>query len=415
MPVAPNTASSMIVRMPPPTPAPTATPPYTIYNLGQNQILLGQDIITSGQLGGDFNFAGPGAVTLDFPQNTLDLWLSQATTAFSVPVNRFVVYNIQGNTIINSNIWGAIGQEWQVQGFGYFFRDFTLGQADMLTRNVNVSNNTATYLAYDTENNQFNGLITAAVVPANFNTAGLGAYFTLSGSTFAQLMVLSDGAGGLRAYAYSNGTLVNYSPDFATIGNGQDWEVLGFGHFSSQFGLNMIVRNIDPTSANFQQVWIYDVVQTATGNYAAQLSTAVSPGQTQAGILGAIGGEWKVAGIAPVNPPSLDLSLFVTNDLVMINTNLNTGAVKLRVYNIQDDTLTGSAPLTPPASKPIADHSTVGGVALDLSGPAQGSTSQLVQAMAGFDGGSGAAAGLNAAPLGADTSQQSFLTTPQHG
>jgi probable HAF family extracellular repeat protein len=43
-----------------------------------------------------------------------------------------------------------------------------------------------------------------------------------------------------------------------------------------------------------------------------------------------------------------------------------------------------------------------------------GSTPQLVQAMAGFDGGSGAAAGLNAAPLGADTSQQSFLTTPQH-
>jgi hypothetical protein len=70
--------------------------------------------------------------------------------------------------------------------------------------------------------------------------------------------------------------------------------------------------------------------------------------------------------------------------------------------------------LTPPASKPIADHSTVGGVALDLSGSVSGSTSQLVQAMAGFGDGSGAAGGLNAAPLGADTSQQSFLTTPQH-
>jgi hypothetical protein len=39
------------------------------------------------------------------------------------------------------------------------------------------------------------------------------------------------------------------------------------------------------------------------------------------------------------------------------------------------------------------------------------STSQLVQAMAGL-GGSGAAVS-NAAPLGADTSQQHFLTTPQ--
>ena len=73
MPVAPNTASSMIVRT-------ASNPAYTIYNLGQNQILLGQDIITSGQLGSDFNFAGPGAVVWDFPQNTLDLWVSHPST-----------------------------------------------------------------------------------------------------------------------------------------------------------------------------------------------------------------------------------------------------------------------------------------------------------------------------------------------
>jgi len=42
-----------------------------------------------------------------------------------------------------------------------------------------------------------------------------------------------------------------------------------------------------------------------------------------------------------------------------------------------------------------------------------GSTSQLVQAMAGFDG-SGAGESLNTAPLSADTSQQPLLTPPQH-
>jgi hypothetical protein len=47
-------------------------------------------------------------------------------------------------------------------------------------------------------------------------------------------------------------------------------------------------------------------------------------------------------------------------------------------------------------------------------GSPDGSTSQLVQAMAGFGGGSGAAEGVNAAVLGADTSQQPLLTTPQH-
>jgi hypothetical protein len=44
-------------------------------------------------------------------------------------------------------------------------------------------------------------------------------------------------------------------------------------------------------------------------------------------------------------------------------------------------------------------------------GSLDGSTSQLVQVMAGFDGGGGAG-NLNTVPLGADTSQQTFLTTP---
>jgi hypothetical protein len=43
---------------------------------------------------------------------------------------------------------------------------------------------------------------------------------------------------------------------------------------------------------------------------------------------------------------------------------------------------------------------------------AQDSTSQLVQAMAGFGGSSGAGGSLNTIPLGADTSQQTFLTAP---
>jgi len=101
------------------------------------------------------------------------------------------------------------------------------------------------------------------------------------------------------------------------------------------------------------------------------------------GVIGPIGLDWKVAGTAPVNVGFGP----ITDDLVMRNT--NTGA--FQVYNIQNDVLTGSAALTPPASKPIASTSTVGGMAIDLSGSAPGSTSQLVQAMAGFDDGSGAA------------------------
>jgi hypothetical protein len=43
------------------------------------------------------------------------------------------------------------------------------------------------------------------------------------------------------------------------------------------------------------------------------------------------------------------------------------------------------------------------------------SSAQLVQAMAGFGGGSGAAENLNTATLSPDTAQQSMLTTSPHG
>ena len=39
---------------------------------------------------------------------------------------------------------------------------------------------------------------------------------------------------------------------------------------------------------------------------------------------------------------------------------------------------------------------------------------QLTQAMAGFGGSSGASDSLSTVPLGADMSQQTLLTTPQH-
>jgi hypothetical protein len=56
----------------------------------------------------------------------------------------------------------------------------------------------------------------------------------------------------------------------------------------------------------------------------------------------------------------------------------------------------------------------VNGIAANSPSTTGTSTAQLVQAMAGFGGGSGAGEGLNTAPLSAETSQQPLLTTPQH-
>jgi hypothetical protein len=88
--------------------------------------------------------------------------------------------------------------------------------------------------------------------------------------------------------------------------------------------------------------------------------------------------------------------------------NINTGA--FQVYNIASNQITGAALLGA-----VGLDWQLGGFAADpptgSMGSSDGSTSQLVHAMAGFGGG-GADDGLNAAPFGADTSQQTFLTTP---
>src|SRR5262249_2323518 len=126
---------------------------------------------------------------------------------------------------------------------------------------------------------------------------------------------------------------------------------------------------------------------------------------TSSAFLGTVGLDWQFAGVAPVRAAG-------ASDLVLRN--VNTGA--FQVYNIANNQLMGSAPLGQ-----VGSDWQLGGFAPTFSLPPprdsssqpppamDGSTSQLVQAMAGFGGDSGAGEGLNAAPLGADTSQQTFL------
>jgi hypothetical protein len=92
--------------------------------------------------------------------------------------------------------------------------------------------------------------------------------------------------------------------------------------------------------------------------------------------------------------------------------NVNTGAFE--VYDIANNTITAAASLGA-----VGLDWQLGGFAVDpptASSASMGDSSQiaqLVQAMAGFGGSSGAADGLNTAAVAADPSEQSLLTTPQ--
>jgi hypothetical protein len=122
---------------------------------------------------------------------------------------------------------------------------------------------------------------------------------------------------------------------------------------------------------------------------------------TGAAFIGTVGTDWHFAGIAPIHAAS-------ASDLVLRN--VNTGA--FGAYDIAGNTLVGFANLGG-----VGLDWRLGGFAADpptgSMGGSDGSTSQLVQAMAGFGGGRGAGESLNTAPVSAERSQQPLLTTPQ--
>ena len=90
--------------------------------------------------------------------------------------------------------------------------------------------------------------------------------------------------------------------------------------------------------------------------------------------------------------------------------NVNGGAFE--VYDIANNQITGAAALGS-----VGSDWQLGGFAVDpptaSAGSMDGSSqvAPLTQAMAGFGGSGGAGESLNIVPLGAETSQQTFLTT----
>jgi len=164
---------------------------------------------------------------------------------------------------------------------------------------------------------------------------------------------------------------------------GLNWQIVGVGDFSSMPGeTDLMMRN-----ANTGAFEVYDISNN-------QVTAAFS--------LGTVGLNWQVAGFGPMNGAG-------TSDMVLRD--VNTGAFE--VYDIANNQLGTTASLGA-----VGVDWQLGGFAADpptgSMGSADGSTSQLVQAMAGFGAGSGTGESLNTAPLSAETSQQPLLTTPQH-
>jgi len=208
----------------------------------------------------------------------------------------------------------------------------------------------------------------------NWQFSGVGNF---SGRGTSDMLLRNSNTGGLEVYDIANNAITNA----AFIGTvGVNWQFSGVGNFSSVPGeTDLLLRN--STTGGLE---VYDINNN-------QLAGAA--------FIGTVGLDWQFAGIAPIHAAG-------ASDLVLHN--VNTGAFE--VYDIANNQLTGAAALGA-----VGLNWQLGGFAADPptgSMGNSGSTSQLLQAMAGFGGGSGAGESLNTAPLGADTSQQPLLTTP---
>jgi uncharacterized repeat protein (TIGR01451 family) len=330
---------------------------FAIYDIGNNATLAAHPLA---QVGSDWQFAGLGSV-----QTGAGTAMFLRQQDVPGPTGSFEIYNISNNNVISAALLGHLNGE--IQGIGNFG---SRGENDVLLRDGTA------FVVADIANDQISGLAPLGTVGLNWQLGGFGNF---SGNPGEYDMLLRDmNSGGLQVYDIANDQITN-SAFIGTVG--LDWQVSGFGGFGSPPGeTDMIMRN---SSTGALQV--YDIANNQI---------------TGTAFLGTVGLEWQFAGVAPGRGAG-------TSDLILRN--VNTG--EFEAYDIANNQIIGAASLGQ-----VGLEWQIGGFA----GPAPasmaraGSVSQLVQAMAGFDGGGGAADSSNIFALGADTSQQTFLTTPQH-
>src|SRR5262245_2074119 len=329
---------------------------YEVYNISNNTISTSYSL---GQVGTDWQFIGLGGF---FGSDTSDMLLRNSTGGFEV-------YDISNNSITNASFLGTVGMNWQVMGFGNFS---SFGETDMIMRNAS----TGGLEVYDISNGQITGANFMGTVGLDWQVGGFGNF---SSRGTSDMILRNVNTGGLEVYDIANNQITG-AAFMGTVG--LDWQVVGVGNFSSMPGeTDMIMRNVN--TGGFE---VYDIANNQI---------------TGAAFMGTVGLDWQVAGFGPMHAGG-------TSDMVLRN--VNTGA--FLAYDISNNQITAAAGM----GQVVLDWQ-LGGFAADpstASSASMGDSSQLVQAMAGFGGGSGATENLTTAALGADASQQPLLTTPQH-
>ena len=332
---------------------------YEVYNVGGNAILAAHRL---GQVGTPWTFAALGTFQAG---DSSDMLLRNSSTG------AFEAYYVSGNNITNAVSVGAVGLDWSFAGIGNF--DGASSLSELMLRNAS----SGSFELYHVAGGGVLSGNSVAPVGNNFQVKGFGNF---SGSPVTQ-MIMQDNtndasAGQLELYTYQPSTA-----SLAGINVGKVGSNLSIVGCADLLGNGMTQMVMQQNNGNF---WLYSY-NAATNSLSGTL-------------VGAIGSNFHVVGFGPLGTAGRD-------EMLMQDA---AGNFEVYQYNASLNAFVGNS------MGAVGAPWVVDGIAADPPSAAGISTAQLVQAMAGFDDGSGAAVISNTAPLSAETSQQTFLAMPQH-
>jgi hypothetical protein len=299
----------------------------------------------------------------------------------------FYVSDPAGNRTVNTQFQIQISNSSPiVPAIGDFNGD---GSADMILHRVNQKGNLE-FEGYLINNNHVVSANVLGEVGFDWKVAGFG---TLNGDNTDDMVLTRINQKANREF---EGYLINN--DHVVSANllgeaGNDWKVAGFTDLNGDGIKDMVLsRTNQKGNLEFEGYLI-------SNNHV-----------TTASLLAEVGNEWAVVGFGDLNGDK-------TGDMVLSRTNQK-GNLEFEGYLISNNHVVSANLLGE-----VGNEWSAGGSLGTASAATQDSgsqpaavdpnlTAQLVQVMAGF--GSGAADGLNTAPLTGDTSQQTLLTTPVH-
>ena len=226
----------------------------------------------------------------------------------------------------------------------------------MILRNVN----TGGVEVYDINNNQITGANFMGTVGLDWQFSGVGNF---SGRGTSDMLLRNANTGGLEVYDINNNA--DHQRRLHRHGRAR-LAVLGRRQFQRRSPARPISCCATSRPAGLE---VYDINNN-------QL--------TGAAFIGTVGFDWQFAGIAPIHAAG-------ASDLVLRN--VKTGAFE--VYDIANNQITGAASLGSGRLGLAARRLRRRSADRLEAHASDGSTAQLVQAMAGFGGSGGAADGLN--------------------